>query len=102
MMRSRHSRTALLAALLCLAACGNSTLSRTIYTNPPDASVFINGERVQKGTSMNHEFDFSKTPRVLVQATSPDYEPFEQYYTKRQIAALIRSNTKLRIELRQR
>ena len=73
-MRLPRTRIALLTPLLALAACGGSTLSQTIYVNPPDASVYMNGVRVQKGMNRSHEFDFSKCDRILIQAISPGYE----------------------------
>ncbi|MFK7740279.1 MAG: hypothetical protein AB8H80_08140 [Planctomycetota bacterium] len=101
-MAARRTNLLLLMPMCLLASCGGSTLSRTIYTNPPDASVYMDGVRVQKGMNLNHEFGFENVDRVLLQATSPGFEPSSQYVTRRTIEALIRNDDKLRIELRQR
>lgn len=101
-MALRRTRLALLSLLCPLAACGSSSLSMVIYTNPPDATVYLDGVRVQKGTSLAHDFDFSDRDRILVQAASPGYETHVQYVTRRSLEGLIRSNEKLRCNLRVR
>jgi len=101
-MRLPRIRTLLLTPLLALCACGSSTLSQAFTVSPSDASLYMNGEQVRKGTNLPLEFDFSNCDRVLIQAVSPGYESSELYLTERDIARLARGNEKLRIDLRQR
>lgn len=101
-MRLPRTRTLFFAPLLALAACGSSTLSQSFTVSPSDASLYMNGEQVRKGTNLPLEFDFSQCERILIQAVSPGYEVTELYFTPRDIARLQGANEKLRIVFRQR
>jgi hypothetical protein len=98
----RSRRSALLLSLSALAACGSSGYTRVMSVNPPDASVFLNGERVGQGSSRPYTFDFSQNERIYVQATHPDYQPEIEWFDAARIEQMIASNLDIKITLRAR
>jgi hypothetical protein len=98
----RLLRFASLLACAGLAACGGAGYVRVLSVNPPDASVYINGERVGQGSSRPYTFDFSQTPRVYVQATHPDYQPEIEWFDVPRMEQMIASNLDVKITLRPR
>lgn len=99
---SKGRSLAALAVLSLLHACGSAPMELRVRTNPPDASVYMDGKLVQKGISLSQPFDFSKVQRICLQATCRGYEPVIQYITERDVAALVESNNDLTINLRLR
>lgn len=92
----------LLSSLTGLAACGSSSYVRVLSVNPPDASVYINGERVGQGSSRPQRFDFTSHSRIYVQATHPDYVPEIEWFTVEKIEQMISTNTDVKLTLRPR
>jgi hypothetical protein len=90
------------ATLLLLAACGSSSYVRVVSVNPPDASVYINGERVGQGSSRPYTFDFTDCERIYVQATHPDYNPEIEWYDRARIEQMIAANLPVALTLRPR
>jgi hypothetical protein len=64
--------------------------------------VFLNGQRIGQGSGRPQVFDFSKHPRLYVQATHPDYEPEFEWFDQRKIEAMVATNTDVKITLRPR
>lgn len=95
-------RFPILVPALFLTACGSSGYSRIVSVNPPDASVYINGERIGQGSARPYAFDFSQCSRVYVQATHPDYMPEFEWFTLEKIQDMIRTGTEVRLTLRPR
>jgi hypothetical protein len=96
-------RTALALLSCCLAAaCGSPSYVRVVSINPPDASVYINGERVGQGDSRPRTFDFTNVGRIYVQASHPDYQPEMEWFTRQKIEQMIATNTDVKITLRPR
>jgi hypothetical protein len=99
----RRCPTGLLLAFLGLPACGSAGHSLLISVNPPDASLYINGERVSQGGRRTHVLTFDKQQRVCVQATAPNYEPHFEWITEAEVLDLsARNNNELPITLRPR
>ena len=101
-MRTRLPRSALLVSLLSIAACSSSSYQRVVSINPPDASLYINGDYVGKGDRRPREFDYSEVKCIYVQAVHPDYQPETQAFTEAQMRNLVDTNTDLKITLRSR
>lgn len=98
--RSLRSASVLACAGLC--ACGGASYVRVLSVNPPDASVYINGERVGQGSSRPYTFDFRETPRIYVQATHPDYQPEIEWFDVPRMEQMIAANLDIKITLRPR
>ncbi len=98
----RSLRTVSPLALLALAACGSSGYVRVVSVNPPDASVYINGERVGQGSSRPYTFDFGDTERICVQATHQDYNPEIEWFDRARLDQMIAANLPIAITLRPR
>lgn len=94
--------SAALLSLSTLAACGSSAYVRVVSVNPPDASVYINGERVGQGSSRPYTFDFGSCDRIYVQATHPDYNPELEWYDRARIEQMIDANLPVTLTLRPR
>ncbi len=75
---------------------------RVLAVNPPDAPVFINGERHGTGDSRPVRLDFGAFSRCYVQATHPDYNPELLLLTEDQVQDMIATGTDIRITLRPR
>ena len=99
---ARFLRCAAGPALLALAACSSSSYGRVVSVNPPDASVYIKGERVGPGSSRPQTFDFSDCERICVQATHPDYHPEIEWYDRTRLEQMIDANLPVAITLRAR
>jgi hypothetical protein len=95
-------RTAFVASLFLLSAGCSTTPVRVLSVNPPDASVYLNGERIGQGSSRPQKFDFSQHGRIYVQATHPDYLPEIEWFTPEKIEQMIATNTDVKITLRPR
>lgn len=95
-------RSAILLPVLALTACGGASYVRVLSVNPPDASVYINGERVGQGSSRPYTFDFSTVDRIYVQATHTDYQPEIEWFDRARIEQMIASNLDVKITLRPR
>ena len=95
-------RVAALLSLLPLAACGSASYVRLLSVNPPDAAVYINGERVGQGSRRPHTFDFSNCSRVYVQATHPDYQPETEWFTQEKMEQMVATDTPVALTLRPR
>jgi hypothetical protein len=87
--------------LLFAAACSSAPV-RVLSVNPPDASVYLNGERIGKGDSRPQVFDFSQHGRICLQATHPDYLPEIEWFTPAKIEQMIATDTDVKITLRPR
>ncbi len=98
----RRSNSALAFAALCLAACGSSGYVRVLSVNPPDASVYVNGERIGQGSSRPYTFDFGQNKRIYIQATHPDYQPEIEWFTVEKVQQMIATNTDVKLTLRPR
>ena len=95
-----RSRAAVLSgASLLLTACGSSTYRMVVSADPPEASVYINGQRVGTGDKRPHDLDFGKQERICVQAVGPGWEPGFEWYTRPQIEEMIARNIDLTIHL---
>jgi hypothetical protein len=99
---SRIARIVSPLALLALAACGGSGYVRVVSVNPPDASVYINGELVGPGSSRPYTFDFGDCERVYVQATHQDYNPQIEWFDRARLDQMIAMNLPIAITLRPR
>ena len=99
---NRFPRSVILLPMLALAACGSSSYVRVVSVNPPDATVYINGERVGQGSARPCTFDFSKRARIYVQATHPDYQPAEEVFDQARIQQMIASDLPVKLTLRPR
>ncbi len=95
-------RSVLFAVPLALTACSSSSFVRVVSVNPPDASVYINGERVGQGSSRPQTFDFSQCDEIFVQATHPDYQPELERFTLQKMKNMMATNTEVRLTLRPR
>lgn len=101
-MTKRLLKSALLASLLGLTACGSASFSRVVSINPPNASLYINGERVGNGDKRVRRFSFSKEKRIYIQAVHPDFYPELEVYDERRVTDLINANLPLKITMRSR
>jgi hypothetical protein len=99
---SRRTNSALAVAALCFSACGSSGYIRVLSVNPPDASVYVNGEKYGKGDSRPFTFDFSQNKRVFIQATHPDYHPAIEEFTEEKVQNMIATKTEVKITLTSR
>jgi hypothetical protein len=95
-------RFPIVASALFLTACGSSGYSRIVSVNPPDASVYVNGEHIGQGSPRPYIFDFSHCNRIYVQATHPDYMPEFEWFTLEKIQEMIRTGTEVKLTLRSR
>ena len=95
-------RLPLALSALFLAACGSSGYSRLVSVNPAEASVYINGERIGQGSTRPYTFDFSKSERIYVQATHPDYQPEFEWFDLQKVQDMIRTGTEVKLTLRSR
>lgn len=105
MAANRHRsvpRLAILLPLSALAACGGSSYVRVVTINPPDASVYVNGEKVGQGSSRPHTFSFGDSTRIYVQAVHPDYQPETEWYTLEKMEQMVATNTDVKLTLRPR
>lgn len=98
----RLLRSAILLPVLALTACGGAGYVRTVSVNPPDATVYVNGEKIGQGSSRPFTFDFSSTERIWVQATHPDYQPEVEVFTVADIQQRVDSNLDVKLTLRPR
>lgn len=98
----RRNPTAVVLPLLALCACNSSSFVRVVSVNPPEASLYINGEKVGNGNSRPRTFDFKQTQRIYVQATHPDYTPEIEWFDLEKIQQMIDTNTDVKITLRAR
>ena len=98
----RLVRSAILLPMLALAACGSSGYVRVLSVNPPDASVYINGERVGQGNSRPYTVDFTTVVRIYIQATHSDYQPEIEWFDRARIEQMIASNLDVKLTLRPR
>lgn len=87
--------------LVATTAC-SSTPVRVLSVNPPDASVYVNGQRIGQGSSRPQAFDFSQYSRIYIQATHPDYLPEIEWFTPEKIEQMISLNTDVKLTLRPR
>lgn len=102
-MPSRSIQIAMLSALLGATACSSPVYQRVVVSNPPDATIYINGVKAGKGDRQLHDFDFTEVGRVYVQAVHPDYEPEFRWFTEQKMRDEIAANLKeLKISMRQR
>lgn len=103
-MRDPNRRTLapVLLTLLGLAACSSSSHTLTLSVNPPDASVYLNGDKLGQGNSRPVVFDFSQYQRVYLQATHPDFEPEFEWFDKAKVEAMLASRTDVLLTLRSR
>ena len=101
-MPSRSLQTAVLVSLLGLTACGSSSYIRVVSINPPDATLYVDGERVGMGDRQPRRFSFGGNQRIFIQAVHPDYEPRLEIYDEARMADLVATNTDLKITLRPR
>jgi hypothetical protein len=92
----------ILLPVLALAACGSASYTRVVSVNPPDATVYINGERVGQGSARPCKFDFSSVERIYVQATHPEYQPEMEVYDLARIEEMIAENLPVKLTLRAR
>jgi len=99
---TRLVRSAILLPAVVLAACGGAGYVRTVSVNPPDATVYVNGEKIGQGSSRPYTFDFSNVDRIWVQATHPDYQPEMEVFTLADIQQRIDSNLDVKPTLRPR
>lgn len=90
---------AMLAATLCLASCGSSGYLRVIGVNPPEATVYINGQKWNSGSKRPFEFDFSKHPRFFIQAACKDYQPRTEVFDEKAVRDLVATETNIMIHL---
>lgn len=88
------------AALALLGACASSTHKMEIRVSPPEASLYINGDRVGQGSRRVYDLDFGEHPRVYLQATAPGYQPSFEWKTEQEIVDLTDRNRELTITLR--
>ena len=98
----RRTKSTFLLSLLALGACNSSSFVRVVSVNPPEASVYINGEKVGSGNSRPQKFDFRGKERIYVQATHPDYQPETEWFTLEKMEHMVDSNTPVRLTLRAR
>ena len=98
----RSLRSAILLPLLALGACGGAGYVRVVSVNPPDATVYINGERAGQGSSRPYTFDFSNVERIFVQATHPEYLPELEIFDRARIEQMIAANLDVKLTLRSR
>lgn len=99
---ARFVRFAILLPLAALAACNSSGYVRVVSVNPPDATVYINGERVGQGSSRPYTFDFAEVERIYVQATHPEYQPEVEVFDRARIEQMIATNLDVKLTLRPR
>jgi hypothetical protein len=94
--------SAVLGGLLLLSACSSSSRNLVVSVNPPEASVYINGELAGKGNSRPHELSFANCERIYIQATAPNFEPRTEWFTMKQLDEMIDHSLDINITLRQR
>lgn len=98
----RSFRSVILLPGMLLAACGGAGYVRVVSVNPPDATVYVNGEKIGQGSARPWTFDFSSVERIYVQATHPEYLPETEVFTVADIQQRIDSNLDVKLTLRSR
>lgn len=91
--------SAVLSAAILLPACGSPRYVRAISVTPPEATVYINGQEWGAGNRRPFEFDFSKHPRMFIQATCKDYLPRTEEFDEKKIRDMIATNSDVIITL---
>ena len=89
--------TALVA--LSVSACGSGGYVRAVSVSPPEATVYINGQKWGGGNRRPYEFNFSQQSRVFIQATCKDYLPKTEEFDEKKIRDMISTNTDVIISL---
>ena len=84
-MPSSLRKSAALTVMLAATACSAAPLEHYIMSDPPDASIYVNGKRVGKGDNLLHQFDFSQSDRVWISAVHPDWRAETKSFTANQI-----------------
>lgn len=92
----------LLTIALMLPSCSSSSHKLVLNVDPPQASVYINGERVGQGGKRPYDLSFGSQERVYVQATAPNYEPFFDWLTEEKVIDLLDRDLEFPVYLRQR
>ena len=89
------------ALLLATGAC-SGVPTRVLRIDPPDSSVFVNGEPFDSGGSRPVKFDFSKVDRICIQATHRDCEPHFELLDAEKVQLMIDSELQVMITLKPR
>jgi hypothetical protein len=100
--RAQLQRLAAIGALLLGAACSSTSRNMVVSVNPPEASVYINGELVGKGNKRVLELSFANSDRIYIQATAPSCEPRTDWFTMKQIDEMNDRGLDINMTLRQR
>jgi hypothetical protein len=97
---------AVLPTLLLLPACGSSNYQMFVSVSPPEATVFINGEKVGHGDKHLYDLSFNDCGRIVIQATAPRFQPNEYklyMFSREQLDAMRGKNVdEIHITLRDR
>jgi len=101
-MHNRFLKTALLASLLGLAACGSTSNSIIVSVNPPEASLYIDGKKVGEGDKRERTFSFANAKRHYIQAVHPDFIPKLEIVDAKTIAGLKKNNLPLKMTMKAR
>ncbi|MCK5945216.1 MAG: hypothetical protein KAI24_24720 [Planctomycetes bacterium] len=101
-MRKRHLKTALLGSLLGLTACGSANYSRVVSINPPEASLYINGEKVGNGDKRERSFSFARHKRHYIQAVHPDFIPKLEIVDEKTLQGLVKNNLQFKMTMKAR
>ncbi|MFN3241657.1 MAG: hypothetical protein ACE37K_09115 [Planctomycetota bacterium] len=101
-MHNRILKTALLASLLGLTACGSSGYSRVVSINPPEANLYINGVKVGNGDKRERQFSFEQQKRYYIQAVHPDFIPKLEIVDEKMIRGLVKNNLPLKMTMKAR
>lgn len=92
-------KTVALSAVLFVPACAAAPLEHYIMSDPPDATIFVNGKREGKGDNLLHEFNFSQDKRVWISAVHPDWRAETKAFTESQIRRYIRDKKNISFSL---
>ena len=101
-MCANPTKAVLIGALLGCAACSSSSYSRVVSINPPEASLYIDGERVGTGDKRVQKFSFKKVKRHYLQAVHPDFNLEEMIITEAKLREMIKNNVDIRLTLMNR
>ena len=101
-MPNRTLTTALLASLLGLTACGSSGYQRVVSINPPEASLYINGEKVGNGDKRERSFSFATQKRHYIQAVHPDFVPKLEIVDEKTLEGLVKNNLQFKMTMKAR
>ena len=101
-MRTSLHKAALCVALLGLAACGATSHTLVVSINPPEASLYINGEKVGNGDKRPRTFSFEKEKRYYLQAVHPDFKPMLEIHDEASLRRLVNANLPLKMTLSSR